>query len=915
VSDSSRAGQQVDWATYVRPRLASLRLSPAREAEIVDELSQHLDDRRRELLTAGVAPDQATHLALAEFTDADTLARYMAPLHQSHQTSPVVPGVHTGNALADLWRDLRYAARTLRRQPGFAAATVLTLALAIGATTAIFTVVDATLLRPLPFPQPDRLVQIGRSFQGDFGSSVSPPKFLHWRREGRTAFADIAACSSLGSAFSLVGSGTPERVPGALVSATFFDVMGVRPLLGRAFREDEDLPGGPRVVVLSHAFWKSRFGANPEIVGRAITLNTVPYTVIGVMPEGFRYPDVAALWTLFQFDPASQERAHNFEVVARLKGETTMAQARASMEVAGAALKRASPGLMGDDETVAVRPLRDRLYGDMRQALLILLVSAAFVLLVGCVNVANLQLAQAAGRQHEIALRVALGASMWTVARQLLVEGVLLAVIGGLAGVAIASAGVLALLALSPVHVPYAEGIAVSWRVLAFALALSLVTGLATGLLPAVLSARPDLDRLLRAGAHRTIGQAGRWTRRTLVAGEVACALVLVICAFLLVKSLAGLLGTHPGFVAEHVLTMKVALPEARYGSRRAMAQFQEQVEQRLVAVPGVRAAAVALLLPLQLDTDMVFAIEGRYVPGTETGVGWAQYRAGSPGYFDALQIPLRRGRVFTARDRADSLPVVVINEAAAARIWPGADPLGQRITLGQPSLPDLADTMPREIVGIVGDVRDVGMNAPPVPTLYVPLAQQNDLFTALAVRLLAFSVVVRGDGRPADLARSAQQAIWSVDPQQPVSDVRPMGDVVAQSLGPQRFNTTLLGALAVLALVLAAIGLYGTVAHIVSQQTREIGVRMALGATRSSVVGLVLRQALSLVAAGVAVGTVGALGATRALQTLLTDISTSDPWVFVLAPALMFVVAVAAALRPALRAAGVDPVSALRAE
>ena len=324
--DTSRAGQPIDWATHVRPRLASLRLSPAREAEIIDELSQHLDDRRRELLTAGVEPDEATRLALAEFTDADTLARYMAPLRQSHERSPAVPGVDTGNAFADLWRDLRYAARTLRRQPGFAAATVLTLALAIGATTAIFTVVDATLLRPLPFPQPDRLVQIGRAFQGDFGSSVSPPKFLHWRREGRTVFADVAACSSLGSAFSLVGSGTPERVPGALVSAAFFDVMGVRPLLGRAFREDEDLPGGPRVVVLSHALWKNRFGANPEIVGRAITLNTVPYTVIGVMPEGVRYPDVARLWTLFQFDPASQDRAHNFEVVARLKGETTLAR-------------------------------------------------------------------------------------------------------------------------------------------------------------------------------------------------------------------------------------------------------------------------------------------------------------------------------------------------------------------------------------------------------------------------------------------------------------------------------------------------------------------------------------------------------------------------------------------------------------
>ncbi len=913
--DTTRSASGVEWTLHVRPRLASLRLSPVREMEIVEELSQHLDDRYGELVAGGASPEEATRQALAEFTDAGTLAQYMAPLRQSRESEPRTPGTRTGNLLADLWRDLRYGVRVLRRQPGFTVAAVVTLALSIGATTAIFTVVDALLLRPLPFPQPDRLVQVGRSDGGEFSESASPPKFLHWRREGHRVFSAVAACSSLGSAFSLIAAGSPERVPGALVSAGFFDVMGVRPAIGRAFREDEDLPGGPRVVVLSHALWQNRFEGNPGIVGRAITLNTVPYTVIGVMPDGFRYPDVAALWTLFQFDPASQDRAHNFEVVARLKGETTIEQARAAMEVAGAGLRRAAPDLMGDNETVMVRSLRDNLYGSVRLALLILFASAGVVLLIGCVNVANLHLAQAASRQHDIALRVALGASTWTVARQLLVECVLLAAIGGLAGVAIAAAGVPALLALSPVHVPYADGIAVDWRVFAFALALSLVTGLATGLLPALLSARPDLDRTLRAGAHRAIGRTGRWTRRTLVAGEVALALVLVICAFLLVKSLAGLVGTDPGFAADRVLTMKVALPESRYGNRRAMAQFQEQVEERLRAVPGVRAAAMSLLLPLQLDTDMVFAIEGQYVPGTQTGVGWGQYRSSSPGYFDALQIPLRRGRLFTARDRAESLPVVLINEAAAARFWPGAEPIGQRITLGQPNLPDLADTMPREIVGIVGDVRDVGMSASPVPTMYVPLAQQNDAYTALAARLISFAVIVRGDLPAGELARSARQAIWSVDPQQPISDVRPMSDVVAQSLGPQRFNTTLLGALAALALVLAAVGLYGTVAHVVSQQTREIGVRMAFGATRASVVGMFLRQALLLVAVGVVIGIVGALGMTSVLRTLLTDISPSDPWVFALAPALMFVVAAVAALRPAVRAAGVDPVRALRAE
>jgi predicted permease len=908
-------GSVVDWAPEVRARLASLRLSPTRATEIVEELSQHLDDRYHELLAGGAPPHEAKSQALAEFTGRDTLARFMAPLRQSHTSDPVVPGERGGNLLASSWRDFRYAARVLRQQPGLTLAAIVTLALAIGATTAIFTVVDTLLLRPLPFPQADRLVQIVRSYNGEYSQSASTPKFMHWRREGQQVFHEVAACSALGSAFTLIDSGQPERIPGALVSAGFFEVMGVQPMLGRVFRDDEDLPGGPRLVILSHAFWTNRFGARRDIIGQAITLNTVPYTVIAVMPDGFRYPDAAALWTLFQFDPSSQDRAHNFEVVARLKDAMTVEQATAAMDVAAAGLRRTSPGLVGDDESAAVRPLRDALYGHMRQPLLILLAAAGVVLLIGCVNVANLQLAQAASRQREIALRSALGASTLVIVRQLLAECLLLSAAGGLAGVAIAAAGVPALLALSPVHVPYAETVTVNWRVLIFASAASFVAGITTCLLPAVMSSRPDLDQVLRAGSVRTIAGAGRWTRRALVAGEVALALMLVTSAFLLVKSLSGLANIDPGFVPDRVLTMKVALPEARYGTRRAMAQFQEQAEARLTAIPGVRAAAVALLLPLQLDTDMCFTIEGRYEPGTEKGVGWSQYRSASPGYFEVLQIRLRRGRTFTARDREGSLPVVVINEAAAARFWPGVDPIGRRITLGQPSLPDLADTTAREIVGVVADVRDVGLSARPVPTVYVPLAQQNDLYTRLAVRLVSFSVIVRGDGEAADLARQARSAIWAVDPQQPISDIRPLDDIVVAGLGPQRFNTTLLGALAALALVLAAVGIYGTVSHVVSQQTREIGVRMALGATSGRVVGMVLRQALVTVAVGVAAGLAGALSLSRVIQTLLTDISPNDPWVFALAPAVMVAVAAGAALGPALRASHADPVSALRTE
>jgi putative ABC transport system permease protein len=905
-----------DWTHEVRSRLSTLRFAPAREAEVVEELSQHLEDRWRELVAAGVPEEEATRRTRGELRDANLLARYLAPLRQAQTPEPIATGAPAVRPLGDLWRDVRYAARMLRKQPGFTAAAIVTLSLAIGATTAIFTVVDALLLRALPFPDADRLVQVGRGYPGGVvGRTTSVPKFVHWRNSGRQVFQDIATYNDLGTGFSLVGTGDPERLIGSMVSATFFDVMGVPPSLGRTFTPAEDVPGGPKLVVLSHALWRNRFAARTEIVGDAIRLNDESYTVIGVMPDGFRYPAASDLWTLMQLDPASRDRAHNFEVVARLLPGTTLDQARAAMAIAGDTMRRTDPDLLSKDESVGVVPLRIRLYGSMRSGMLILLASVGLVLLIGCVNVANLQLAHAAGRHHEIALRSALGASAWTVMRQLLVESILLASAGGAIGVALAYAAVPALIALNPVHVPYAERIAVDWRVLGFALAISLGAGIVSGLLPAWQSARPNLDDVLRAGSHRTTGRGSQWTRRTLVAGEVALALMLTIGACLLVKSLAGLQSTKPGFAIENVLTMKMALPEVRYGNGTALAQLEERVHDRLAALPGVRGAALAHTLPLGLGSDLTFTIEGRYVPGTQTGVGEAEFRPVGRGYFNALEIPLRRGRLFDARDRRGTLPVAIINEAAARQIWPGEDPIGQRITVGLPAIPDLADPSPREIIGVVGDVREAGLGRSLPPILYVPVPQLNEAYAALGVRLLPFSVVVRGEASAASLTRSVQQAIWSIDPHQPISDVRLMREIVAGSLGSQSFNTALLGAMAALALLLAAIGLYGVIAQVVTLHTREIGVRMALGATRTDVLGMFLRQALSLVLAGVALGLLGAFGLTRWLRALLTNISTVDPWVFALAPALMLAVGIVAALRPALRAASVDPASALRAE
>jgi predicted permease len=811
-------------------------------------------------------------------------------------------------------RDLRYAVRLLFRHRSATAVALLTLTLAIGATTAIVTIVDATLLRPLPFPNSDRLTSLARGYSEGVSRSVSAPKFLYWRAHGGHAFETIAAYQSVGTGFNLTGAGRPERLTGSRVTAEFFATMGVGPAVGRDFRADEDVPHAPKLVVLSHDTWVARFASRADLVGSAITLNDEPHTVIGIMPQGFAFPERIDVWTLFQFDPATLDRANYFEVVGRLKPGVSREQARAALVPVMSGFRQRHPQMAGELETIAVGALRDRLYGDVRTPLLVLLGAVAFVLLIACVNVANLQFAQAAERRQEIALRTALGASAAMVVRQLLLESVLLAAVGGLLGAALAALAVPALLAASPIAIARAGAISVDLRVLGLAAAISIGSGLLFGLLPAWQSTRTSLDAVLRSGGRRTTAGGG-WMRGALVVSEVALALMLTIGSFLLVKSLTGLQQRHPGFAAEHVLTMKMSLPEARYGNGEALARVAERMEERLRALPGVQSAAITLSFPLQMGADMPFIIQGEYKPGTNEGVGEALYRPVGPDYFQAFQIPLRRGRRFDARDRRGALPVAMVNETAARKFFPGVDPIGQHIVVGQPYVPELADAAPRVIVGLVADARDLGIASEPAETLYIPLAQQNDAMTRLALRMMPTSVVVRAEGEPGAMTQAVKEALWSVDPQQPINDVRTMREIVRRSLGPQRFNTVLLGSLAALALLLAAVGLYGVISHIVGQQTREIGVRMALGATRGRVLGLFVRQALGLSVVGVAVGLAGAFAVTRLLRTMLSDISPTDPWVFTVAPTVLVVVAVAAALWPAARAARVDPATALRAE
>ena len=821
-----------------------------------------------------------------------------------------------------LFKDLRYAARMLLKTPGFTAVALVTLTLAIGANTAIFSIVNGMLIQPLPFPEPDRLIQLMRGFkEGGLGGSISVPKYVYWEENSRDVFEGVAAFDNLGSGFNMAGDGTPERLVGSRVTHEFFTVFRAKPTLGRDFLAEEDRPGADKVVILSQGLWKRRFNADRSIVGKPLQLNGEAYTVIGVAPEWFRYPAKADLWTPFQMDRTSVEKGHYFEVVGRLRPGVTLEKANAAATLIGKNFFAGHPDFGTGDETLALRTLRDRLYGRLRPVLYILLGAVAFVLLIACVNLANLQLARAAGRQREIALRVVLGARTSQVVKQLLTESLLLSLIGGLLGLGIGLLILKPLLALSPPEIEQVTPIGIDLTVVAFTFGLSLLAGLLFGLAPAFPAARVNLSTPLKEGTTRSTGGVrGSLTRRLLVISEVALALVPLTGAVLLVKSFSGVVRTDPGFNAENVLTMKLSLPEGRYASPERLESMSRDLTGRVASLPGVKAATLAISLPLEGGIDLPFTIEGKYTGGMDekaAGLGFAQYRLSTAGYFESLEIPLVRGRFFSDRDAGNAPKVALINETAAKQFWPGEDPIGKRITMGQPFLPEISDAQPREIIGIVKDVREDGLDEDAPPIVYSPLAQTPAPLLTMVVRLIPVSLVVKTDREVPNLAMAVQKEVWAVDPQQPVNDVRMMEEVVSRSLGRQRFAAVLLGGLALLALLLAGVGIYGVLSYLVTQRTREIGVRMALGASARAVLGMVVRQGFASVLIGVAVGILGAFALARILggqiANLLAGGSATDPVTFVVAPAVLAAVALLASAIPAHRASQLDPVLALQ--
>ncbi|HEY7529434.1 MAG TPA: ABC transporter permease [Gemmatimonadota bacterium] len=794
-----------------------------------------------------------------------------------------------------LANDLRHALRVLRRSPGFACVAVLTLAIGIGGTTALFSAVDGVLLRPLPFAQEDRLVAMS-------GTNASYLDMKDWE-SGVPALESVALHAVVPWHYDRAGPEAAERVDGTPVSPRFFEVLRARPARGRVFTA-ADGEAGARVAVLSDAFWR-RLGADPGLVGGTITLNGFPYVVSGVMPPGFRFPhERAELWTSIPLelpDVLRHRGIHAFRGLGRLRDGASAAAAQAQLDVLERRMAAADPGESSAlDWTLA--PLRREVVGDARTVLLVLFGGVALVLLIACANVAGLQLARGAARRREIAIRRALGAGSARLARQLLVESVTLAVLGGAAGLLVAAWGAGALGALGPEDVPRATGIALDARVLGFALLVSVATGLAFGAAPALAGARAAPAAALAEDGRGAGGRARTRLRRVLVAGEVAVALVLLAGSALVVRTLWNLGRVDPGFDSARVLAFEITLPESRYEEIPPQTRFVAALEERLRALPGVEAAGAVGDLPVADDNYVThnLAVEGRqYAPGEEPEI---PHRPATPGYFEALGIPVIRGRGLTPSDRDDAPPVAVVNRTMARMLWPHGDAVGSRIRWARD------DASPWiTVVGVVGDVRSNALREPDEPAVYTPHAQ-----TSMPWRRIV-SFVVRASGDAAALLPSVEREVAALDSAIPVVDARTMDRVLGDSLRRLRLEAGLLAAFAAVALALAALGIYGVIAQVVSERRREIGIRVALGAVRSDVVRLVVGQGLRLAAMGVALGAAAALAATRVLRAVLYGVEPGDPLTVAAVAAAALAAAALASWLPARRAAAVAPAEALR--
>src|SRR4051812_25784993 len=870
-------------------------------ADVEEELAFHLDRVAEELVADGWPREEARVEARRRFGALGTTRQVCRALDASKERQ-----MKWMERLAELGQDLRFAGRQLWKSPGFTLVAVLTLALGIGATTAIFSIVYGVLLRPLPFEQPERLV---RPYfvdpTGETHGAFSPPNFLDFKAASRT-LSDVTSVEN--GTLNLSGDGAePERLQAALVGANFFKVMGIRPLQGRTFAPGEDRPGAPRVAVISEKLWWRRFGGDSTLLGRSLTLDGQPYTVVGVLKKGVQLPSATDVWVPKVFSPQElkQRGAVYFSAIGRLAPGTTLRQARTEADVIGRRLSTQYPKANASYfNTMTIDSLEERMLGDTRKPLLILLGAVGFVLLIACVNVANLLLVRAAAREGEIVIRAALGAGRGRIVRQLLTESLVLALTGGAVGVALAAWITRALITLGPQGIPRLEQTRLDGAVLLFALGISLLAGVLFGLAPALQTSRTDLGGVIREGTRGSKGRTGTRARGLLVVVEMALAVVLLAGAGLLIRSFAQLQNVNPGFRPEHVLTFNLELPDGKYSEDPKLRTFTAALVERLGHLPGVTAAGVtAFGLPLGSGEEVLtFSVAGRppLPPGKEEAIRIA---LATPDYFRILGIPVVRGRGLTAQDRDGGQPVVVINEAAVRRFFPGEEPLGQRIDLGW-----RVNQVPRggTVVGIVADFKQDALEREIAPQLFLPYDQAP---------LGSLSVVLRSPADPEALASAVRPAVRSLDPDLPIYGLQPLTELVAASTSQSRFYMLLLGGFAVIALVLAGVGIYGVIAYAVRQRTQEIGIRMALGASRDRVLGMVVGQGMVLALVGAAAGLLGAFVATRGMRSLLFEVSASDPATYTGVALVLVAVAAVASYLPARRAARTEPNLALRGE
>jgi len=801
-----------------------------------------------------------------------------------------------------LWQDIKYGVRMLVKSPGFTIVALMVLALGIGTNTSIFSVVNGVLLKPLSYPGAERLVWFEgiNPHRGISDSSLSMPDYLDWQSQ-TDAFESMTAFFQ-GGIILTSEDAEPERIPRAVVTASFFPTMGVNPVQGRALLKEDELSGSAPVAVLSHGLWQRRFGANPNVVGNRITLGGRSVTVVGVMPIGFEYPAKVQIWMPLRTDPNERRDNRYLQVLARLKPTATLDGAQSQIDTLSARLRQQYPET-NEGWSARLKSLRDWTTRDVRTSLLLLLGAVGFVLLIACANVANLLLARASARRKEIALRTALGAGRWRIIRQLLTESSLLAALGGAVGLTLSILLTRLLVAISPADVPRLDEIGLDARVLGFTVGVVGLVGLLFGLAPALQASKTDLNDVLKEGGRGS--SEGHWRNRVralLVVSEIALSLLLLIGAGLLVKSFVLLRDVNPGFDAQNVLTMRVSLPGARYKEPQQQASFFRELTERVKALPGVEAAGATLTLPLggtDFSVGRSFIREGR--PLTTEEASDSDYFVVTPDYFKTMRIPVKTGRSFTDRDTAETPPVVVINERIARRVFAGEDPIGKRITVWRD------EKFAREIIGVVGDVKSSRLDAETGYQIYVPHAQDAGWG--------ALSLAVRTKGEPEALTSQVRGAILSIDKNQPAHDIKTMDDVFSASVANTRLVVLLFGVFAMFALLLTSIGLYGVIAYSVAQRTREIGIRLALGAQTKDVLRMIITQGMILALIGAGLGLAGAFAATRVMRNLLYGVSATDPLIFIGVALLLTVIALLACYIPARRATKVDPLIALRYE